>query len=220
MQRIRLFYCPRAFPYRKRCLLLILIVFSPFVFVVLKTKYEICSNFLQTSYLLSKQKVLVPVGIDHLYDYRVVCEDKLGILDRTNLINQLSKTCRVNLSGKLNITLNPPKNFEIRSFKKPTTVKSCSLYDKETTAIIMTYRDRKKNLYALLYNLVPLLQEQQISKYRIFIVEQQAAGAFNKGRLYNIAFDHVMKTYKPNCIIFHGRTNNICKSRKVFLFCH
>lgn len=215
MQRTRLLSCIRPSTYRKYSLLLILTVFSPFTFVFLKTfdyrtNHEISSNILQRHYLLTKQKILVPVSIKHLYDYRVVCNGKRGNLDRTNLINQLSKTCRINLSKKANISLSVPDNFEIRSLKSSIYAKSwqtntsCSLYNNETVAIIMTYRDRKENLRTLLYNLIPLLQRQKINKYKIFIVEQQAIGAFNKGRLYNIGFEHVMKTYKPNCIIFHG----------------
>ncbi|CAF3383009.1 unnamed protein product [Rotaria sp. Silwood1] len=61
----------------------------------------------------------------------------------------------------------------------------------------------KKNLKTLLYNLLPFLQRQKIFHYKIFIIEQQTLGAFNKGRLYNIAFYHLMKTYKPTCVIFH-----------------
>ena len=75
----------------------------------------------------------------------------------------------------------------------------------ETLAIIIPYRDREENLRNLLFNLVPFLNRQRISNYKIFLVEQAALGPFNKGRLYNVAFSHLMNTYKPTCVIFHGK---------------
>ncbi|CAF5038675.1 unnamed protein product, partial [Rotaria sp. Silwood1] len=98
-----------------------------------------------------------------------------GILNRTALINRISTVCGIELNGSLNINLESPNDFQIRSsltskyVKLWKTVDTCSMYENETIAIIISYRDR----------------------------------AFNKGRLYNIAFYHLMKTYKPTCVIFH-----------------
>jgi hypothetical protein len=145
-----------------------------------------------------------------LYDYRVVCTANDGILNSTDLINRLRKICGVNLNGSLIINLNAPADFQVRSSSvsnyaqlKKTTDK-CSLFQNESIAIIITYRDREKNLQNLLYNLIPFLNRQKVSNYKIFITEQETTGPFNKGRLYNIAFYHLMKTYKPTCVIFHG----------------
>jgi hypothetical protein len=145
-----------------------------------------------------------------LYDYRVVCSNNNDVAYQNDSINQLLKTCQINFNGNLKINLHPPDDFQIRSLSTKKYVKSwqinhpCSLYQNETIAIVISYRDREKNLQILLYNLIPLLQRQKILNYKIFIIEQKTSGAFNKGRLYNIAFNHLMKTYQPTCVIFHG----------------
>jgi len=160
--------------------------------------------------LLARQKILVPVNINRLYEYRVVCSNKNDIVYRNDSINQLLKICQINFNGSLKINLHPPNDFHIRSLSTTKYVKlwqtshPCSLYQNETIAIVISYRDREKNLQILLYNLIPLLQRQKIFNYKIFIIEQKTLGAFNKGRLYNIAFNHLMKTYQPTCVIFHG----------------
>jgi hypothetical protein len=170
--------------------------------------------------LINKEKILIPVNINRLYDYRVVCSDNNGTLNRNDLINKLSKICQVNFNGNLKINLNPPDDFQIRSLSTLNYVKlwqtkiSCSLYQNERIAIIISYRDRKTNLQNLLFNLIPILQRQNILNYKIFIIEQLTLGAFNKGRLYNIAFNHIMKIYKPTCIIFHGKSTQ--KKTKIF----
>ncbi|CAF1079260.1 unnamed protein product [Adineta steineri] len=166
-------------------------------------------SYEKSSNLLIQQKILVPVHISRLYDYQVVCTGKDGIINRNDLISQLSKTCQIKVNGTLNMNLNPPDDFQIRSSSSLKYVKLwqvtnvCTLFQNETIAIIIPYRDREKNLQNLLYNLIPLLQRQSILNYKIFISEQQTLGAFNKGRLNNIAFHYIMKTYKPTCVIFH-----------------
>jgi hypothetical protein len=235
MQRYRTFYCLRIFTSNKFCISSIFIL-STFVFLLIIS--IIRTPIHQNPYLsdqsisygkplnlLNTEKILVPVNINQLYNYRVVCSDNNGILNRNDLINQLSKICQVNFNGSLNIHLNPPDDFQIRSsltskyiklWQKPTN--PCLLYQNETIAIIIPYRDREKNLQNLLYNLIPFLQRQNILNYKIFIIEQQTSGGFNKGRLYNIAFYHLMKIYKPTCIIFHGKSMKILFQKISFFF--
>ena len=161
--------------------------------------------------LIKRESVLVPVHINQLYDYHVVCSNKDGIVNRTDFINQLSNICQIDFNRNLNVQFTLPKDFQIRSAltmkyrEEWTTKEPCSLLINETTAIIISYRDREENLQYLLFNLVPLLNRQKIGNYRIFLVEQDNAQAFNKGRLYNAAFSYLMKTYRPNCVIFHGK---------------
>jgi hypothetical protein len=233
MQGCRIFYYLRTFTNRKFRFLSIFIFFaSIFLLIISVIRTPIHQNsylFDDSIYykkpldLLTKKKILVPVNINRLYDYRVVCSDNNGTINRTDLINQLSKTCKINLNGSLKINLNPPNDFQIRSsltskyVKLWNTTKICSIYQNEVTAIIIPYRDREKNLQNLLYNLIPLLQRQNILNYKIFIIEQQTSGAFNKGRLYNIAFYHLMKTYKPTCVIFHGTLIKILL-KNLFIF--
>jgi hypothetical protein len=212
----RIFYCLRIFKNSKyrlpSILILSAIIFLRIIYSI-RTPIHPNTEPFNYSILLDKQKILVPVGINRLYDYQVVCTGNNGVLNRNDFINQLSKTCEIKLNESININLNPPDDFQIRSSSTSKYVKlwqttnPCRLFQNETIAIIIPYRDREKNLQNLLYNLIPLLKRQTIFNYKIFIIEQQTSGAFNKGRLYNIAFYHLMKTYKPTCVIFHGKYN-------------
>lgn len=231
MKLYQIFYRSRIFTKNKFRLSSIFIFILLFIILIIRTYFyqnlylfnpSIAYN--QHSELLNKQKILLPVTIKKLYDYRVVCSHNNGTIDRKNLLKQLSKTCHINLNGSLKLNLNPPDDFQIRLSTSSKYLKlwqtntSCSLYGNETIAIIISYRDRKKNLEDLLYNLIPFLQRQHIRKYKIFIIEQQTTGAFNKGRLYNIAFHHLMKTYKPTCVIFHGKLKRILFSETNIFF--
>jgi hypothetical protein len=220
MQRYRLFYYARIFTTSKYRLLSIFIFFGfLFLFIIYLIHSPVHRNtyvsdhspsYIKPLSLLSKEKVLVPVGINRLYDYQVVCTNNEGIFNSANLINRLSNTCGVNLNGSINLNLNIPNDFQIRSpsnsVQLQKTTDTCSLYGNETIAIIIPYRDREKNLRNLLYNLIPLLNRQKIINYKIFITEQETEGAFNKGRLNNIAFHYLIKVYKPTCVIFHGKS--------------
>lgn len=214
MHRDRIFYYLRILTNSKYRLPFIIIL-SIFIFLriiyIFHTPISRNTPPFDYSSLLDKQKILVPVHINHLYDYQVVCSGNNGILNRNDLINQLSKICQIKLNESINIDLNPPADFQIHSSSTSKYVKlwettnTCKLFQNETIAIVIPYRDREKNLQILLYNLIPYLKQQSIFNYKIFIIEQQTSGAFNKGRLYNIAFSYLMKTYKPTCVIFHGK---------------
>ncbi|UJR18808.1 hypothetical protein I4U23_021935, partial [Adineta vaga] len=171
-------------------------------------------------YLIEQKRILVPLHIKELLRYRILCYDQDGILNRTDLIRQIQSVCHANLNGTLTVDWHPPADFEfhaLSSVKRPkthlsnpsninsdlSTTEKCPLFQNESVAIVIPYRDREQNLKYLIHNLVPLLKRQKISQYKIFVVEQKAQGEFNKGRLYNIAFQQIMKIYKPTCIIFH-----------------
>lgn len=222
VQRYRVYYCLRYSAINGICRfispfigsLIILVLFINYYFrKPTHENFERSNDYLTYAkplYLLNKQKVLLPISINRLYDHQVVCASPNGILNRSQLIEELTNNCQTNLTGSLTIDLNPPDDFQIRSSStlkyaqswKTTDV--CPIFLKERIAIIISYRDREKNLRNLLYNLVPLLKRQKVSNYKIFVIEQEATGPFNKGRLYNVAFHHLMETYKPTCIIFHG----------------
>ncbi|UJR36596.1 hypothetical protein I4U23_029316 [Adineta vaga] len=218
-QRDRIYFYSRILASSRYRLLAIIAVLSFIFFNMIYTNprsfYQNTDEFMnsiskeKSSYLLEKEKVLLPVSIWRLFDYQVVCSGKNGILNRTELIHQLSTTCDIKLNETIPVDLNPPDDFQIRSSTTTKYVQlwqpsnTCSLYTNETIAIVIPYRDREKNLRNLLYNLIPFLNRQGIINYKIFIVEQQASGAFNKARLNNFAFHHLMKTYKPTCVIFH-----------------
>lgn len=202
------FYCPRIFLTHKfRCLFSLILLFFILVLLHLQRSYQTDLPRISSN-LIYQQKILVPVSIKDLYGYKVVCSDR----NKNNFIQQLINKCQIDFQGHFNLTLHPPEDFQIDSLATnrylqqwQTIDSSCSILNNETIAIVIPYRDRKENLRNLLFNLIQLLQRQKITNYQIFIVEQQTTGAFNKGRLLNIAFEYLRKTYRPTCVIFHGK---------------
>lgn len=83
-------------------------------------------------------------------------------------------------------------------------VKFINSKNKDLTVIIVPYLNRENNLIDLMYNLHPFLQRQFLH-YRIVLAEQvNSNDPFNKGRLYNKAFEYVIKSkknFKIKCII-------------------
>jgi len=73
-------------------------------------------------------------------------------------------------------------------------------------AILIPYRNREENLNNFLIYMHYYLQKQQ-KAYKIFVIEQSdGTSLFNKGRLYNIGFRHIIENEKEwefNCIFLH-----------------
>ncbi|CAF1140444.1 unnamed protein product [Didymodactylos carnosus] len=199
-----------------------IVLLCSIVYIIIKTSSYKKLNKLNShndiynkwSNLIKNEKILIPINVNQLYNYPVVCAGDNAIINYTDLVNDMWKICQVNLTGYLSIITKLPDDFipnshlqkYITEWKLPINkhdYEQCQFFYNETTAIIISYRDREKNLRLLLYNLIPVIQRQKIGNYKIFIVEQQSKGPFNKGRLYNIGFTHIMKTYKPTCVIFH-----------------
>lgn len=207
MYRYGVFYSSRFFLNNRIRLFSGLIFLLLFIFFVHFRTPLLTDSSPKLSNLLDHQKILVPVSIKHLYDYQVMCPDK----NTVDFIPQLTQTCQIDFRGHTNVTLQPPEDFQLDSLatnpylKQWQTSQSCSFDQNETLAIIIPYRDRKENLRRLLYNLIPFLQRQKISNYRIYVIEQQTTGAFNKGRLLNIAFEYLRRTSRSTCVIFHGK---------------
>ncbi|RNA26836.1 Beta-1-4-N-acetylgalactosaminyltransferase bre-4 [Brachionus plicatilis] len=69
--------------------------------------------------------------------------------------------------------------------------------EKDLTVVVIPYLNRKQNLLDLLVNLHPFLQRQYLH-YSILVIEQSNLfDNFNKGRLYNTAFEHLAQAYPP-----------------------
>eukprot|EP00794_Sanderia_malayensis_P019539 gene19539-21470_t len=69
-------------------------------------------------------------------------------------------------------------------------------------AIIIPLRNRAKQLSIFLKHTIPVLQRQKLA-YRIFVVEQIGKTAFNKGAMYNLAFNVTFSFGDYDCYIFH-----------------
>lgn len=69
-------------------------------------------------------------------------------------------------------------------------------------AVIVPFRNRSRNLQEFLSYMHPFLTRQQLN-YRIVVVEQTAAAAFNRAKLFNIGFVEALKLDQYDCFIFH-----------------
>ncbi|XP_046405281.1 beta-1,4-N-acetylgalactosaminyltransferase bre-4-like [Ischnura elegans] len=119
-----------------------------------------------------------------------------------NLVGPLEVTKRIpsvkELEKGLEKILGPDLGgLDIGGHGKP---RNCQARNK--VAIIVPYRDRAEHLRALLLNLHPLLQKQQVD-YGIFVIEQAGTGHFNRAMLMNVGFVEASKLYDFDCFIFH-----------------
>ncbi|KAK3609940.1 hypothetical protein CHS0354_011770 [Potamilus streckersoni] len=111
-----------------------------------------------------------------------------------------------NLVGRINIT----ENLTLEEVTDPESLKrvmfggryrppDCKARDH--AAIIIPYRDRKRDLDVQLRLLHQVLQRQQC-EYMIFVVEMALPTAFNKGLINNAGFTTAMMINKFSCVIF------------------
>lgn len=77
---------------------------------------------------------------------------------------------------------------------------SCKVQNK--IAIIAPFRCRGEHLILFLQHMHPFLKRQQLD-YRIFIVEQDGDGPFNRAMLMNVGFVEALKVDNYDCFIFH-----------------
>ncbi|CAN7938793.1 unnamed protein product [Ixodes hexagonus] len=111
-----------------------------------------------------------------------------------------------NLVGRLYVSTKAPSHEEME--KKFTHVmqggrfkpKACRV--RHRVAILVPYRDRKEQLGVFLYNMHRMLPRQQID-YRIFVIEQDRKGKFNRGKLLNVGYLESLTLYDYDCVVLH-----------------
>lgn len=69
-------------------------------------------------------------------------------------------------------------------------------------AIVVPFRCRGEHLLLFLQHMHPFLKKQQLD-YRIFIIEQEGEGAFNRAMLMNVGYKEALKLDNFDCFIFH-----------------
>ncbi|KAL4710896.1 hypothetical protein ACJJTC_002526 [Scirpophaga incertulas] len=69
-------------------------------------------------------------------------------------------------------------------------------------AIIVPFRDRQFHLHSFLNVMHPFLIDQKLA-YRIFVIEQNGKGLFNRGGLLNVGFLEAKKYSNWDCMVFH-----------------
>jgi hypothetical protein len=71
-------------------------------------------------------------------------------------------------------------------------------HDRRLT-IVIPFRDREAHLRQLLPPLTATLREQQVT-FRVLVVEQEAGGLFNRGRLINVGMHHAAEVSDYYCL--------------------
>jgi len=74
--------------------------------------------------------------------------------------------------------------------------------ERQSTAIIIPFRNRERHLPIFLRRLHPLLKRQQLH-YRMFVIEQTDNSTFNRGKLMNVGFNISQEFFPYNCFVFH-----------------
>ncbi|KAL3885097.1 hypothetical protein ACJMK2_025195 [Sinanodonta woodiana] len=125
-----------------------------------------------------------------------------------------------NLVGRLNIT----ENLTLEEVTDPESLKrvifggryrppDCKARDH--VAIIIPYRDRKRDLDVLVRLLHQVLQRQQCD-YMIFVVEMALPTAFNKGLINNAGFTTAMMISNFSCVIFQDVDSFMMDDRNLY----
>ncbi|KAK7091860.1 beta-1,4-N-acetylgalactosaminyltransferase bre-4-like [Littorina saxatilis] len=73
---------------------------------------------------------------------------------------------------------------------------------RERIALIIPYRNRERNLFILLHNLIPFLMRQQ-AEFAVYVVEQTQDYMFDKGVLIDVGFVKARQDGDFSCFIVH-----------------
>ncbi|KAK7087660.1 beta-1,4-galactosyltransferase 4-like [Littorina saxatilis] len=93
--------------------------------------------------------------------------------------------------------------------------KNCK--SRQKTAVLFPYRDRERNLFLVLNNLIPFLMQQNI-EFQVFIVEQAPWFDFNKCMIINIGFVEALKQGNFDCFAIHD-TDFVPKDFRNYYYC-
>ncbi|HEY4369903.1 MAG TPA: galactosyltransferase-related protein [Steroidobacteraceae bacterium] len=72
-------------------------------------------------------------------------------------------------------------------------------FERQRLTILIPYRDRQEHLRQLLPQLTATLRKQEID-YRVLVIEQEAGGLFNRGKLVNVGIQHAAQASDYYCI--------------------
>ncbi|XP_052260755.1 beta-1,4-galactosyltransferase 4-like [Dreissena polymorpha] len=69
-------------------------------------------------------------------------------------------------------------------------------------ALVVPYRNRPSQLPIFISRIFPFLQRQRVD-FRMFLIEQDPSGAFNRAKLFNVGYNESSKYGDFDCFIFH-----------------
>ncbi|XP_049421279.1 beta-1,4-galactosyltransferase 2-like [Epinephelus fuscoguttatus] len=111
-----------------------------------------------------------------------------------------------NLVGVIHVEFNFARTFdevrkEVTSLQEGGRYKPPDCIAQQKVAIIIPFRNRHEHLKHWLYYLHPILIRQQ-SDYRVYVINQDGEGVFNKAKLMNAGFVEALKEYDFECFVF------------------
>lgn len=71
----------------------------------------------------------------------------------------------------------------------------------QQVAIIIPFRNRHEHLKHWFYYLHPILVRQQLD-YRVYVINQDGEGVFNRAKLMNAGYAEALKEYDYDCFVF------------------
>ncbi|CAG9857087.1 unnamed protein product [Phyllotreta striolata] len=135
--------------------------------------------------------VTVPVAIEAQNDSTPLCPDDISS----------------NLKGRLPIVKSPvPTAQELETrfdWLRPGgrwSPENCRA--PKRVALVVPFRCRGEHLLLFLQHMHPFLKRQQLD-YRIFVVEQDGDGTFNRAMLMNVGYKEALAVERFDCFIFH-----------------
>ncbi|KAK8396008.1 hypothetical protein O3P69_005234 [Scylla paramamosain] len=180
----------------------------------LRTKVDLGSNFYVQAHVPDTSRIYVNVGLGFFLE--LTLQEALGFIDKKlELLNVKLKNglqwCPVvspHLQGQNNlmscdVEVLPEEEIVIKNdIQEGGLWKPQECQSRYRVAIIVPFRNRSRNLQQFLSYMHPFLTRQQLN-YRIVVVEQTAAAAFNRAKLFNIGFVETLKLDHYDCFIFH-----------------
>ncbi|XP_029313818.1 beta-1,4-galactosyltransferase 1-like [Cottoperca gobio] len=112
-----------------------------------------------------------------------------------------------NLVGVLHVDFNSKRNLdEVRKelgslLQEGGRYKPPDCVAKQKVAIIIAFRNRHEHLNHWLHYLHPILMRQQLD-YRVYIINQDGEGVFNRAKLMNVGYVEALKEYDFECFVF------------------
>lgn len=111
-----------------------------------------------------------------------------------------------NLVGPIHVEFNSERNLdevrkELSSLREGGWYKPPDCIAQQKVAIIIPFRNRHEHLKHWLFYLHPILMRQQLD-YRVYVINQDGDGVFNRAKLMNVGYVEALKEYDFECFVF------------------
>ncbi|XP_042366823.1 beta-1,4-galactosyltransferase 2-like [Plectropomus leopardus] len=133
-----------------------------------------------------------------------------GETQRTMAASKTLKPCSdtpPNLVGPIHVDFNSARTLDEVREESGSPLQEGGWYKppdciaKQKVAIIIPFRNRHEHLKHWLYYLHPILMRQQLN-YRVYVINQDGDGVFNRAKLMNVGCFEALKEYDFDCFVF------------------